>query len=110
LSEFALAFRPTIGFSEADAAQAEHVTLLSDENEWSQSAEAALRAAGCSVQRLSPSALPAAVSRRRMRASRPGKIQHGRPQAAAEGGSGPKGPSAGRKTGLRGLLEGVIHG
>ncbi len=61
IAEYARVFRPTVGFSAAEARHAEQVTLVGDERSIPASVEAELRAAGCIVQRVlrpGPSAAP----------------------------------------------------
>jgi hypothetical protein len=130
LAEFAFAFRPTLGFSESDAAQAEHVTLVGDAGPWATEVEARLRSCGCSVQRLAVNSLPASshqpparsgilgralpeLQQRQSeveaqepseRASRP--IADGRQPIAAPSAPAPR---SGRKRGLRSILNGVFN-
>jgi hypothetical protein len=52
LGEYALVFRPTIGFSVEEASHAAQVTILGDEGAVPAVIESELRAAGCAVQRV----------------------------------------------------------
>ena len=45
-------FRPTVGFSAEDAAQAQYVTIVGDKSGVSKEVEDGLRAAGCQVERI----------------------------------------------------------
>ena len=45
-------FRPTVGFSAEDAAQAQYVTIVGDKSGVSKAVEDGLRAAGCQVERI----------------------------------------------------------
>ena len=45
-------FRPTVGFSAEDAAQAQYVTIVGSTSGVSQEAEDQLKAAGCQVERI----------------------------------------------------------
>jgi hypothetical protein len=52
LADFAIAMRPSIGFSPAEARQAREVTILADEGSISPAIENDLRSAGCFVRRM----------------------------------------------------------
>jgi hypothetical protein len=53
---YLLRFGPTFGFSSEEAAYAEAVTILADEEAVSPAVEASLREAGCQVQRVAGTA------------------------------------------------------
>ena len=50
--KYVQAFHPTCGFSPDEARQAERVTILGNEQGVSREVEAALRQAGCQVERI----------------------------------------------------------